>query len=149
MKVAAILKTKGSRVAITRPYRTIEVVAHRLKMENVGALVVSRDDKTVLGMISERNIIQELAAHGPVLLNMRVEEIMSRGIPTCSPADALDKVMRRMTREQVRHLPVIQDGQLVGIISIGDVVKSRLDEIELETKMLRDAHVAGHLRGAE
>lgn len=144
MKVAAVLKAKGSRVAITRPDRTIEIVAHRLKMENVGALVVSRDDKIVLGMISERNIIQGLAARGSGLLDMRVEEVMSRGAPTCSPEDTVDKVMSRMTRERVRHLPIVQDGQLVGIISIGDVVKSRLSEIELETKVLCDAHVAGH-----
>ena len=142
MKVETILKAKGSRVATTRPDLTIETVAHRLNMENFGAVVVSDDGKTVLGMITERNIVNGLSQHGPALLDMTVEALMSVGIPTCSPEDTLDKVMRQMTLERARYLPVLRDGQLCGIISIGDVVRSRLDEIEFETSVLRDAHRA-------
>ena len=142
MKVDAILKAKGSRVATTRPDLTIETVTHRLKMENVGALVVSNDDKAILGMISERNIVQGLAAHGAALPDMRVDELMSLGVPSCTRDDTVTKVMAQMTRERVRYLPVVEDGRLVGIVSIGDVVKCRLGEIELETNVLRDVYLA-------
>lgn len=142
MKIDAILKAKGSRVATTRPDLTIETVTHRLKMENVGALVVSNDDRTILGMISERDIVQGLAAHGAALPDMRVDELMSLGVPICARDDTVTKVMAQMTRERVRYLPVVEDGRLVGIISIGDVVKCRLGEIELETNVLRDVYLA-------
>lgn len=142
MKVDAILKAKGARVATTRPDLTVETATHRLKMENVGALVVSNDDKTILGMISERDILQGLAAHGPALLDMRVDELMSLGVPICARDDTVTKVMAQMTRERVRYLPVVEEGRLVGIVSIGDVVKTRLGEIELETNVLRDVYLA-------
>jgi CBS domain-containing protein len=142
MKVDAILKAKGARVATTRPDLTVETATHRLKMENVGALVVSNEDKTILGMISERDILQGLAAHGPALLDMRVDELMSLGVPICARDDTVTKVMAQMTRERVRYLPVVEEGRLVGIVSIGDVVKTRLGEIELETNVLRDVYLA-------
>ncbi len=142
MKIDAILKAKGSRVATTRPDLTIETATHRFKMENVGALVVSNDDRTILGMISERDIVQGLATHGAALPDMRVDELMSLGVPICARDDTVTKVMAQMTRERVRYLPVVEDGRLVGIISIGDVVKCRLGEIELETNVLRDVYRA-------
>jgi len=142
MKVEAILKAKGGRVATTRPDLTIETVTHRLNMENVGAVVVSNDGNTVLGMVTERDIVHGLSRHGPALLEMTVGELMSVGMPSCAPDDTLDKVMRQMTLERTRYLPVIRNGRLCGIISIGDVVRSRLDEIEFETNVLRDAYRA-------
>lgn len=144
MRVEAILKAKGDRVATTRPDLTIETVAHRLNMENVGALVVSVDDKSVLGMLTERDIVDGLAEHGPALLDMRVDELMSLGVPSCEPGDGLDKAMRQMTIERVRYLPVLRDGELCGIISIGDVVRGRLGEIELERNVLRDTYIVNH-----
>jgi CBS domain-containing protein len=144
MKVGAILKAKGSRVATTRPDLAIETVAHRLKMENVGALVVSNDDKTMLGMISERDIVRGLAEQGAELLDQRVEELMSLGVPVCAPTDDLHKVMAQMTREHVRYLPVLDGDRLLGLISIGDVVRGRLDDMELEANVLRDAYYASH-----
>lgn len=144
MKVAAVIKVKGSRVATTRPELTIETVVHRLKMENVGALVVTIDDKTVLGMISERDILHGLAEHGPALLDMRVDELMSLGVPSCAPEENIHSVMARMTRERVRHLPVVSAGQLLGIVSVGDVVRYRLDEIQLEANVLRDTYLGTH-----
>lgn len=144
MKVAAILKAKGARVATIRPDLTLETACHRLKMENVGALVVSEDDRTILGMITEREIVQGLARHGEPLLDMRVDELMSLGPPICSPADSVTQVMAQMTREHVRHLPVVDGGRLCGIVSIGDVVRFRLGEIELEARVLRDVYRAAH-----
>ncbi len=144
MKVADILKAKGSRVATTRPELTIGTVAHRLKMENVGSLVVSADDKTVLGIISERDIIVGLAEHGAELLDMRVEELMSLGIPTCVPEESIEQAMARMTRERMRYLPVVEHGRLCGVISIGDLVKHRLDEAAIERDVLRDARGRQH-----
>ncbi len=144
MKVAAILKTKGSRVATTRTDVSIATVAHRLKMEHVGALVVSNDHRTVLGMITERDILHGLAEHGATLLEMRVDELMSLGTPSCAPEESINQVMARMTRERMRYLPVLEHGRLCGIISIGDVVKERLAEIELEANVLRDAFVIPH-----
>ncbi|MFI4985946.1 MAG: CBS domain-containing protein [Alphaproteobacteria bacterium] len=138
MKVAVVIKAKGSRVATTRPELTIGTVAHRLTMENVGALVVSNDDKTVLGMISESDIVHGLAEHGAALLDMRVDELMGLGIPSCTPEESINQVMARMTRERMRYLPVVEHGKLCGVISIGDVVKHRLDEIQLEAAVLRD-----------
>ena len=111
-------------------------------MERVGALIVSNDDKTILGMISERDIVQGFAAHGAALPDMRVDELMSRGVPTCARDDTVTKVMAQMTRDRVRYLPVVEGGRMVGIISIGDVVKCRLGEIELETNVLRDVYLA-------
>ncbi|HLI12200.1 MAG TPA: CBS domain-containing protein [Alphaproteobacteria bacterium] len=142
MKVGEILKAKGSRVATVRPDLTVETICHRLKMENVGALVVSEDDKTILGMISERDIVQGLVAQGPALLDMRVDELMSLGVPTCQRDDSVTKAMEKMTRERVRYLPVLDDGRLCGIISIGDVVRVRLGETELEASVLREAYRA-------
>lgn len=144
MKVSTILKAKGSRVATTRTDVSIATVAHRLKMENVGALVVSNDHKTVLGIITERDILHGLAERGPSLLDMRADELMSHGTPSCTPEESINHVMKRMTRERMRYLPVLEHGQLCGIISIGDVVKERLKEIELEANVLRDAFGKPH-----
>jgi CBS domain-containing protein len=144
MKVEAILKAKGGRVATVRPDLTIATVTHRLKMENVGALVVSADGTTLLGMITERDILHGLAEHGPALLDMRVDELMGVGVPTCAPEEKLDAVMTRMTRERVRYLPVLRAGRLCGIVSVGDAVNHRLDECQLEANVLRDSYLAAH-----
>jgi CBS domain-containing protein len=147
MKIEAILKAKGSRVATVRPDMTVATACHRLKMEKVGALVVSNDGRTMLGMITERDIMQCLAAQGPALLEERVEEVMSVGMPCCSREDTVNKVMAQMTRERTRYLPVVERGLLCGIISIGDVVRARVSEVELETRVLRDAYSAVHSTG--
>lgn len=142
MKVEAILKAKDRRVATIRPDSTIETAIHRLSMERVGALIVSADDEHVLGLLSERDIIHGLEIHGDALLEQPVEALTNRGVPTCSPDDSINQVMVKMTRSRVRHLPVVDGGRLVGIVSIGDAVKVRLSEIELETSVLRDAFIA-------
>ena len=141
MKVREILKSKGSRVVTASPHATIDALVHRLKLEGIGAAVVTEDGSRVDGIVSERDVVRSLASFGPRLLDMRVADIMTNAV-TCTPEDGVKEVMRRMTIQRVRHLVVIEEGRLAGIVSIGDVVKSRLDEIEMEANVLRDYIVA-------
>lgn len=143
MTVAAILKSKGDRVATTRPDMTVETVAHRLRIESIGALVVSEDGRRVAGIVSERDIVRGLAEHGSDALTMPVSALMTAGVTTCAPETTVNQVMAHMTRERIRHLPVTVDGRLAGIVSIGDVVKHRLDEMETEVQHLRD-YITAH-----
>jgi CBS domain-containing protein len=138
MSVAAILKAKGSHVETTRPDATLYTVAWNLKVKGIGAQVVSEDGITVLGMISERDIVRGLTEHGTKLLTLPVSELMTSPAITCTPRESIGAVMARMTRSRVRHLPVVEGGKLCGIVSIGDVVKYRLDELELEANVLRE-----------
>jgi CBS domain-containing protein len=141
MKVQDILGAKGSRVATTRSDATIAGVIRRLKVENIGALVVSDDEHTLLGLISERDIIRGLADRGPLLLELPVDQVMAREVPTCRPEEPLGAVMAKMTRSRSRHVPVVVEGRIAGLVSIGDVVKHRLGELEQEAQWLRDAHL--------
>ncbi len=138
MKVHAMLSAKGHEVATTLPETVISTVIRKLKLEGVGALVVSEDGAHVIGIISERDVVRGLAEHGAELLDMRVADLMTKNVKTCSPEDDLKHVMTEMTRSRIRHLPVTEDGRMCGIVSIGDVVKTRLDELETETNVLRD-----------
>ena len=146
MKVRTILDTKGRHVVTIRPDASVSTAVHRLVLERIGALVVSEDGHKVAGIISERGIIQALAESGPDLLTSgrRVAELMEHNVITCTPDDTVQQVMAEMTRRRVRHLLVIEGGGLVGIISIGDVVKSRLEEVELEANVLREAYLVSH-----
>ena len=146
MKVRTILDTKGRHVVTCRPDASVSTAVHRLVLERIGALVVSEDGYKVAGIISERDIIQSLDKSGPDLLTSgrRVAELMEHNVITCTPDDTGQQVMAEMTRQRVRHLPVIEDGGLTGIISIGDVVKSRLEEVELEANVLREAYLVSH-----
>jgi CBS domain-containing protein len=143
MKVESILKAKGPEVETTTPDTQVRLVVHRLSAQGIGALVVSPDGRTVLGTISERDIVRGLNKHGAALLDLSVSDVMSRRAPTCSPNDLLQDVMADMTRTRHRHVPVLDEaGVLCGIVSIGDLVKHRLEEMELETNVLRDAYIA-------
>lgn len=143
MTVATILKSKGDRVATTRPDSTVETVAHRLRIEGIGALVVSEDGRRVAGIISERDIVRALAEYGGDALTMPVSALMTAVVTTCVPETTVNQVMSHMTRERIRHLPVTVEGRLAGIVSIGDVVKHRLDEMETEVRTLRD-YITAH-----
>ena len=143
MTVAAILKTKGTHVETIRPDTTLRVAAWQLRVNRIGALVVTEDDR-VHGIISERDIVRVLAEHGPDVVRLRVADVMTTAVKTCSPHDGLTAVMARMTRDRIRHLPVVEGGHLAGIVTIGDVVKYRLDELELEANILRDTLIASH-----
>src|SRR5919198_1573722 len=136
MKVASILKVKTARVVTTPPTTTVATAARVLRDEHIGALVVSDDGATVLGIVTERDIVHGLADRGSSLLDLPVSLLMTRAPVTCAPDDDIQTVMSRMTRLRVRHLPVVVAGKLDGIVSIGDVVKHRLDELELEAGVL-------------
>jgi CBS domain-containing protein len=138
MDVETILRTKGSRVTTILPHAAVGEAVALLRREGIGALVVSRDHKSVDGVLSERDIVHALADHGPTLLERRVEELMTSRVITCTPNDSVADLMAQMTARRVRHIPVLRDGTLSGIVSIGDVVKHRLDEIEYEANSLRN-----------
>ena len=142
MKVASILKVKGASVVTTPPRTSIATSARLLRDKHIGALIVSEDGVEVLGIITERDVVHGLADRGPALLELPVSLVMTRAPVTCTPDDDIQTVMSRMTRLRVRHLPVVVDGRLQGVVSIGDVVKHRLDEVEMETNVLRDAFIA-------
>ena len=144
MKVAAILKAKGTHVETTRPDTSLYSVIWDLKLKRIGAFVVSQDGSIVLGLVSERDIVHGLAEHGAKLLALPVAQVMTSPVVTCTPEDNVTALMARMTRYRVRHLPVIEDGKLAGIVSIGDVIKYRLDELEMEANILRETLMISH-----
>ncbi|MDE1972363.1 MAG: CBS domain-containing protein [Hyphomicrobiales bacterium] len=143
MNVEGILREKGADVVTIQPEASIKRAADWLGAKNIGALVVARDD-AVLGIISERDIVRAFSQYGESVASMLVKEIMTHSLITVTPEDDLNGAMRLMTRHRVRHLPVLRNGKLAGMISIGDVVKRRLDSLELETKVLRDVYVVAH-----
>jgi CBS domain-containing protein len=146
MKVREILDAKGRGVITVRPEATVATALDRLVRERIGALVVSEDGRRVAGVLSERDVVRALAAEGAATVagGRRVAELMTREVATCAPEDDVRHVMAEMTRRRVRHLPVVEGGGLAGIVSIGDVVKSRLEEAEEETATLRDTYLASH-----
>lgn len=146
MKVRGILDAKGRDVVTIRPDATVATAVHRLALERVGALVVSEDGIRIAGILSERDIVGALAGEGADLLSTgrRVADLMTRHVVTCGPDDTVKQLMAEMTRRRIRHLPVVEGGRIAGIVSIGDVVKSRLEEVEMEATVLRDAYIAAH-----
>ena len=144
MRVEGILKAKGRSVETATPNADLRVVLHKLSALGIGALVVTADGVRVAGTISERDVVRGLNKHGAGLLDLRAKDVMTRNVPTCSPDDLLQHVMGVMTRTRHRHIPVVDENGLCGIVSVGDVVKHRLEEMELETNVLRDAHIARH-----
>ncbi|MDF1584939.1 CBS domain-containing protein [Marinimicrococcus flavescens] len=146
MRVREILDAKGRNVVTIRGETAINTALHRLALERIGALVVSEDGSHLDGILSERDVIQALARHGVDILEpgRRVSEIMTRAVQTCAPDDSVKELMERMTRLRIRHLPVLDGGMIAGIVSIGDVVKNRLDEVSLEADLLREAYIVSH-----
>ena len=142
MDVETILRNKGRAVATIRPDDTVGAAIEALVSRNIGALVASQDGEAVDGIISERDIVHALARHGVALLALSVAEVMTRSVVTCDPTESVAELMAEMTNRRIRHLPVVRDGRLCGIVSIGDVVKNRLDEIEYEARSLR-SFIAG------
>ena len=142
MDVETILRNKGRTVATIRPDDTVRAAVEALVSGNIGALVASEDGEIVDGIISERDIAHALARHGAGLLSLTVAEVMTRSVVTCDPTESVGELMAEMTNRRIRHLPVVRDGKLCGIVSIGDVVKNRLDEIEYEARSLR-SFIAG------
>ncbi|NJO37860.1 MAG: CBS domain-containing protein [Rhizobiales bacterium] len=142
MKVESILNAKGREVKAIGPAATLATAAQRLRMERIGALVVLDSDR-IVGIISERDIVHAFAADSERAGDIEVAVVMTRNVISCGMEDSLTRVLGLMTRHRIRHLPVMQDSRLHGLISIGDVVKYRLDELELEASVLRDSYFAG------
>jgi len=138
MTVKAILSAKGSDVVTIEPNTNVAAAAKLLAQRKIGAVVVTGPDRRVVGILSERDIVQALAARGPAVLDLPLTEVMTRKVITCSPTDTINSIMERMTLGKFRHVPVVEGGKLAGIISIGDVVKLRLQEMETEQAALRD-----------
>jgi len=142
MNVEAILKRKGTQVTTIAPDATVSAALDLLRAKAIGAVVVSADGSAPDGILSERDIVRGLANHGASLLDQRVSQVMTRNVITCSPHDKIADLMGLMTERRIRHLPVMRQGRLAGIVSIGDVVKNRLDEIEFEADSLK-TYIAG------
>jgi len=148
MDVQGILRLKGTAVVTIRPDDTIGHLVDGLARERIGAMVVSDDGRTIQGVISERDVVRGLADRGAAVLQLAVRDLMTRQVVTCAPTDSVKQVMAAMTRGRMRHLPVVEDGRLAGIISIGDVVKNRLDEMATEANVLREAYLGGERAAA-
>lgn len=142
MNVDAILKVKGDAVVTIRPTATVAEAVRLLCEKRIGALVVSAHGTEPQGILSERDIVHGLGKEGATLLERRVEDLMTKTVVTCGPHDRVADLMALMTERRIRHIPVLRNGRLAGLVSIGDVVKNRLDEIEMETTSLK-AYVAG------
>jgi CBS domain-containing protein len=139
MNVSAILAEKGDDVVTIRPTAVLSEAAAALRDRRIGALVVSDDGQRITGILSERDVVLALAGHGARALGRTVASAMSPDVVTCGLEDAVETLMAQMTERRIRHLPVIDaDGALRGIVSIGDVVKSRLAQLQSENQALHD-----------
>jgi CBS domain-containing protein len=138
MTVKAILSRKGSDVVTIAPTASLSDAVKLLAERRIGALVVTGPDHRVAGILSERDIVRTLGERGPVALEDNVGAVMTRKVTTCTEADTIAFLMERMTAGKFRHLPVVDQGRLVGVISIGDVVKYRIEEVEHDADALRE-----------
>lgn len=141
MNVAAILALKGRDVATITGEVAVSEAVERLAAKRIGALLVVDQDGRVIGILSERDIVRSIGLKGHEILDDSVSSLMTREVIACSEGDSINDVMTRMTVGRFRHLPVIEDDNLVGIISIGDVVKARIEEVEREAEDMR-AYIA-------
>jgi CBS domain-containing protein len=138
MTVKAILSRKGNDVVTADPNTTLAEAVRVLAARRIGAVVVTGADRRIVGILSERDVVRVLGEKGPSALDTSISEVMTRKVTTCSMRDTVAELMERMTEGKFRHVPVIDEGRLAGIVSIGDVVKWRVHEIEDESAALRD-----------
>ena len=138
MQVSGLLATKGSEVVTVGPDVAVEQVAALLSQHRIGAVVVSGDGSTIDGIVSERDIVQALAGEGAGVLGQPASSIMTSEVVTCDAGTTVEQLMGLMTTRRIRHVPVVEGGSLSGIVSIGDVVKNRLSDLETETQVLHD-----------
>lgn len=143
MRIAEILRRKGSAVATLPPDATVRTLLATLAAHNIGAVVVSEDGIGIEGIVSERDVVRSLHRHGAALFETPICRIMTSPVRTCAPEDRVDGLRRIMTDHRIRHLPVVDDGRLVGIVSIGDVVKSAIAELATERE-----HLVEYLQGS-
>jgi len=137
MTVRTILSLKGRDVATILPQATLADAARLLSEKRIGAVVVTGPGQTVAGILSERDIVRALSKHGAGALAQTVESVMTREVVTCTPEETIPELMQRMTAGRFRHVPVVEHGRLSGIVSVGDVVKHRLEEMERESQALK------------
>ncbi|MDA0636985.1 CBS domain-containing protein [Nonomuraea sp. MCN248] len=138
MLIGTILRGKGGEVTTVAPDATVRDLLAKLAEHNIGAVVVSADGATIDGIVSERDVVRRLHDRGAGILGEPVSAIMTAEVRTVGPGDRVDELRKTMTTHRVRHMPVVDDGRLVGIVSIGDVVKSTIDELETEKASLVD-----------
>ena len=138
MLVSDLIKEKGAGVVTTRPATTVAQAADIIANKRIGAVVVTEIDNKVVGIISERDIVNGLSKSGANLLTLPVSDVMTRDVFTCATTEDVNQLRREMTSRRARHIPIVEDEKLIGIISIGDIVKNRLDELEDETQQMRD-----------
>jgi CBS domain-containing protein len=136
MRISDVLRGKGSNVATVDPALSVSGLVAELARHNVGAMVVVANGE-VVGIVSERDVVRQLHERGADLLDARVSDIMTSSVYTCLPTDSVDSLAATMTERRIRHMPVVVDGSLVGIVSIGDVVKSRIGELQTEREQLQ------------
>ena len=143
MLIAHVLRDKGGAVFTVRAEATLQEAARTLHEKKVGALVVIAEDGAISGVLSERDIVREVAQHGEKCLGDSVAAVMSRDVITADPTETIDEGLGRMTDRRIRHLPVIEGGRLIGVISIGDLVKHRIAAVEAEAAAMQ-AYIATH-----
>jgi CBS domain-containing protein len=136
MRIADVLRGKGGAVVTINPDATIAELVAGLADHNIGAMVVAGPDG-IKGIVSERDVVRQLHTHGASVLSRPIEKIMTSVVSTCSKEDTVDSLTLLMTENRVRHVPVLEDGKLIGIVSIGDVVKTRMQELESEHEQLQ------------
>jgi CBS domain-containing protein len=138
MLISDVIRSKGDLVVTITPEQTVKTLIDKLDEHKIGALVVSSDGKSIDGIVSERDVVRRLHRDGAAVLEQTVSDIMTADVRTCAPEDNLEDTAKVMTDIRVRHLPVVSGGELVAIISIGDVVKHRMVELEIERDQLVD-----------
>jgi CBS domain-containing protein len=138
MIVKNILAEKRGDVVTIEPTADLAAAARLLSERHIGAVVIVGAERRVIGILSERDIVRELGKHGAAALSEPISQVMTRDVKTCSEGDSIEDLMGRMTAGRFRHMPVVQQDKLIGIVSIGDVVKNRVEEIGHESKALRD-----------
>ncbi len=143
MNIAQILKTKGRAVATARPDSKLSEIIAKLVQKKIGAMVIVGDNGEVVGILSERDVIRQLAERGEAALSDPVSKSMTTTVISCQESSTLEEMMELMTQGRFRHVPVIEDGALVGIVSIGDIVKHHIAEVEMEVTAMRDYFATG------
>mgnify|MGYP006126458735 CR=1 FL=1 len=143
MIVSHILKSKGGEVYTVSKETTITEVSHLLAAKRIGAIIIISKNRAVEGIISERDIVRGLSTFGAKVLDMPVKDLMTKSVITHGVESQIDEVRREMTSSRIRHVPILDDGKLVGLISIGDVVKNRVEELQAEGDMLREYITSG------
>jgi CBS domain-containing protein len=138
MTVRAILSRKGNDVATIEPNAPLATAMKILAERRIGALVITGADQRIVGILSERDIVRTLAERGPRALDEPLADVMTRKVVTCSQSETVCEIMERMSSGKFRHVPVVEQGRLIGIVSIGDIVKSRLEEMEREQAAMHD-----------